>query len=334
MTPTKKYKIVWAVDPLGEVKSFQTAAAHVLEKLAAGLDAEVYPIYLFGGYPLEFPVYSAPTVPETTRNEMKSALREILTDLKFDHLKELEILVKPYVSLREGVGHLVDRATAIDADLILATTHARKGITRWIIGSFAEALTEKSTIPTLIVNPETTTKWSLDSVIFATDFSSESKRAFREFLPVARALGAEICLYHKLTYMVTPSLVPAFSSESADWKQLMEKRDERRSLAASWALLAERAEVRMTSHIDQLLERSPADAVVSVATERQAWIAIAAQSKPLAAALLGSTARRIIRNSDVPVWVFRSSAEKFYQPDTSISAEDIAEDLRLGKKGD
>ena len=90
----------------------------------------------------------------------------------------------------------------------------------------------------------------------------------------------------------------------------------------------------MTTHIDQLLERSPAEAVVSVATERQAWIAIAAQSKPLAAALLGSTARRIIRNSDVPVWVFRSSPEKFYQPDTSISAEDIAEDLRLGKKGD
>lgn len=302
----KKYRIVWAVDPLGEERSFQASAAGLLKMIAGRLDAEVYPVYLYGGYPLEFPVYSPPVVTDSTRREMGENLKEILKGTEIEGLKDLEILIQPYVTLHEGVDLFVDRANALKADLILSTTHARKGVTRWLIGSFAEALTEKSTVPVLIVNPETGSKWDLSAAVFATDFSEESKKAFSRFLPLARALKARVCLYHKMTHLVTPRLEPAFSSDSPDWERFEERAGKWRKKGEEWARIAAQADISVQVEIDSRLPKTPADAAIEEAEKRQAWIAIAAQSKPIAAALLGSTARRIIRSSGVPVWVYRS----------------------------
>jgi nucleotide-binding universal stress UspA family protein len=240
------------------------------------------------------------------RRDMTERLTSILRDRKISGLKNFEILVKPYVTLREGVDHFVERANSLEANFILATTHARKGVTRWLIGSFAEALTEKSTVPVMIVNPEAESSWDYSSILFATDFSDESRNAFFQLLPMAQVLKAEICLYHKLTYLITPGLEPAFTGHSEYSKRVDEKFETRQKLGEEWVRLAKEAGVSVQVQIDAHLTKSPAEAVLAEAHKRRAWIAIAAQSKPVAAAFLGSTARRIIRTADVPVWVYRS----------------------------
>ncbi|MBS1960607.1 MAG: universal stress protein [Bdellovibrionales bacterium] len=334
MNPVRPFRIVWAVDPLGEETAFQSAAAALLHSVAAKLDAEVYPIYLYGGYPLEFAVYSPPEVSDKTRKDAGERLQEIVKDRPIGKLRDLETLVKPYVTLREGVDRFVERAVEVGADFVVATTHARKGVTRWLIGSFAEALTEKSTVPVLVVNPEAKSEWEIGSVVFATDFSEESKRAFCALLQLAKAFGAEVTLYHKLTHLISPRLEPAFSESSLDRKNVEERSAKTKALAEEWVRVGKDGGVRVTPMIDARIAGSPADATVEAARERRAWIAIAARRGKVAATLLGSTARRILRNADVPVWVYRAPPVSAYCPDFSITENEIARDLGLRRDGE
>jgi len=332
-TARKPIRIVWAVDPLGEEPGYQVAGAEFLAKLGERASVEVFPIYLYGSYPLEYPLYEPPALDPAVRAEAMAAMAAIRERHAIAGLKDLEILVAGYTSLKEGVVKLVEHAEALEVDAVFATTHARKGVSRWIIGSFAEALMERSTVPLLILNPESKVEWRPDAALFATDFSTESRSAFRKFLPFARALRAKVSIYHQKSHPLSEGVAPAFGGVAMTMTDRDHDARSSESFAQEWRGVAESEGVEAEMIVDPKLALSPADGALAKAEDLGAWIAIAAQGKPVPVAIFGSNARHILRDSRVPVWLYRAPRNAFCDP-IELSEKDIARDLRLEGSGE
>lgn len=328
---TRPLRIAWAVDPLGEEFDFQKKAAHFLRMLADRTPVEIFPIYLYGSYPLEYSPYSHVDMSPADRARTKSTLVSICEKDAIRGIHDLEIIVKGFTNLRKGVRTLVERAAELDVDLVFATTHARRGISRWVVGSFAEALMEESTIPLLVLNPESEVVWDLGEALFATDLSAESRCAFRTFLPLAAALRSKVTIYHQGAHSLAEGLVPAFSGGiiSATGEKAEAENRWSEAVAKAWRDSAKSAGVEGDVLVDASLARTPAEGALDSAQERKAWIAIAAQSRPTRTGMIGSNARRVLRDARVPVWLYRTPRGSALCDPIDFEEENVARDLRL-----
>ncbi|MFC1860588.1 universal stress protein [Chloroflexota bacterium] len=71
-----------------------------------------------------------------------------------DKLKEEGIFVQPVVIQGRVAEGILDYAVKNQVDLIMMSTHARSGPSRWALGSVADRVIRHSPIPILIVSPE------------------------------------------------------------------------------------------------------------------------------------------------------------------------------------
>ena len=103
------------------------------------------------------------------------------------------------VSLGDPALVISREAEKINAELIVMGT---KGTGMWegvLLGSVAERLVRTSEIPVLTIS-ELPEDWSVNKIIFASNFYGESVPAFKRIRPLLQALEAEV----KLLKVVTP----------------------------------------------------------------------------------------------------------------------------------
>lgn len=106
--------------------------------------------------------------------------------------------------LEEGATRkrLVDMAELTDADLIVMGTHGVPKISRFMLGSMAEAVLRSTTRPVLTVGPNVTRRPQYElrfkNIILATELPLASDRAPRYAFSLAQEHGAHITLVHVL----------------------------------------------------------------------------------------------------------------------------------------
>lgn len=71
----------------------------------------------------------------------------------YDWLKEKGVSAEPEVVRGDPALRILETARERGADLIALTTHARKGLSLWMMGSVAEKLLHATTVPLLVVRP-------------------------------------------------------------------------------------------------------------------------------------------------------------------------------------
>jgi len=142
------------VVPLDGSELAETALA-VVEQMARRMSLDMvlvrsirggdfYLSHAYGYHPAGFP-----DMNEELRQEAKEYLDEVAGDLR---LRGLSVSIK----LLDGppAGAIIDYARQEPNDLIALTTHGRTGLSRWILGSVAEALVRASGDPVLVIPPE------------------------------------------------------------------------------------------------------------------------------------------------------------------------------------
>jgi nucleotide-binding universal stress UspA family protein len=107
----------------------------------------------------------------------------------------------PFTFLVEqgAVGATVDRAADEHAiDLIILGTHARHGLPYLRSGSIAESFGRSSPRPVITVGPRATacSESPIKSILYATDFSEESKLALPYATSLAQEFHAELTIFH------------------------------------------------------------------------------------------------------------------------------------------
>jgi nucleotide-binding universal stress UspA family protein len=108
---------------------------------------------------------------------------------------------------------------------------------------------------------------------------------------------------------VYPAYEFAFSAYQAYEENFRAQAKSALAEAEKWANDAKKRGIEVAIEVDSKRGGSVAEAVVKLATRLKAIVALAAQSRPLRALLMGSATRQIVRNSTQPVWVIHPSAQ-------------------------
>jgi nucleotide-binding universal stress UspA family protein len=222
---------------------------------------------------------------------------------------------------RGATAHKLHRfAEKVGAQVIAVGSHGRKGLSRFILGSFSEALLTDFHIPIILTGPRTEAPPTPpEFIVFPTDFSEACELAFDEVLKLARFFKAEVHLFHKTMHYVDPFLQSGVHLLGGGWVSFENFVDDsgrsHESEAHSWLSRAAASGVQ-ARYICENFREPVSEAIVEYAGHLQrrtkpgrsdrlasVLITMVPQSGPVASAILGSTTRDVIRLSPCPLYL-------------------------------
>lgn len=196
---------------------------------------------------------------------------------------------------------ILETAREIDASLIVASTHGRSGISRWMYGSVAGNLLHESHIPLLLIGkdvPDAADGFSPKHVLLPLDGSALSEAALPYALKVANAFGAKVTLIQ-----VAPFSAEAFpmTVPPTYWPTLDD------DLIASATTYLEKMRSSIDEHVEiKVLQGARADVLLSFVEANAVDLVVMATHgrAGVQRALLGSTADRML-GGRAPVLLIR-----------------------------
>ncbi len=306
--------VVWAIDPFEEIGQLRESQLQAVRILASHAGTRVIPLYLFSPYELNLSVEFAPLVATQYEPAAARALEDIVAKLGVPTIEKPRLVSHESSSRSKAVDHLIREAHHLRADMILVGTHGRKGVERWLLGSFAETLLFRSDIPTLVVTVVPLQRRGFGKILFPTDLGEHSRALFRDAVHTAKDWGAELVLFHSLPNPVEPILQSGVFLLGGAWAPVhpyfSEDAIQRRKKVEAWAEWAHDQGVKITAHVE---ERGGPVAGSILHACRQAQvdlIMIAAQSNRIESLLIGSISRQVVRQSSVPVMILHPHPRK------------------------
>jgi nucleotide-binding universal stress UspA family protein len=320
--PQKSRRIaIWAVDAFERDPELLLKALRVATDWSERTGSKIRPVYVLSPYELNLSEEATgPSISEYAPNARK-VLDQLVAQVPSPLLLAPEIIIEHSASITRTADALSNYALQSGAEAILITSHGRKGLRRLILGSFAETLLLRSKVPVLTLGPKADRISHLDHILFSTDFDASSKPALRHVTYLAKRLGARLTLFHSVprpiepvfqsgVYLLGGSWVPVQAYFSAEAERV-----ERR--AASWCHWSRRQGVETEYLIDNAGNFITQAVLRAAKNLRCGIIALEARSGRLAAALVGSVTREVIRQSSLPVWIVR---QDMAQPESRAAA--------------
>lgn len=201
---------------------------------------------------------------------------------------------------------ILERAEALDVDLIIAGSHGRKGVKRMLLGSVVEPLLHRSRRPVLVIPAGLNLSRlerpaAFSRIICAVDFSTPSLTALEYALSMAEEEDATLTLVNVIELppeLVNPPQPPDFNIEGARGEAEAER------LAKLRALIPEHARDYCTVET-AVVEGGASRQLLRLADERQADLVVLGVHgrNALDLAVFGSNSRDIITRAHCPVLV-------------------------------
>jgi nucleotide-binding universal stress UspA family protein len=195
------------------------------------------------------------------------------------------------------------------ADLIVMATHARSGVDRWLAGSVAEGLLQRTPVPLLLVRDAATgghdpLEATAPCVLVPLDGSTFSEVALPIAGELAARLGGQLVLVQAIS--TWDELVASNAAISREVSELTDARQNAdRYLASIRLRLVDEWGVAAPTTL--VVEGQPARAIAAVArTERAALVVMATHGHGgLVRDLPGSNAASTLRETSVPLLLVR-----------------------------
>lgn len=179
------------------------------------------------------------------------------------------------------VDGILQTAKEYAADLIVAGTHGRSGIRRFLLGSVAERILREASIPIVTVRPSLKKppgQEPVKKILCPVNESASARQALETAASLAVSLGAELNVLH-----VAEPLAQGAKPDICNW---LPESERRACKVQELAAAGDPAE-----QILRLAEESSADLLV-----------IGARHRAFAdATVIGTTTIRVVRHSPVPV---------------------------------
>lgn len=298
----KKSEKIWiaAVDPFAEVEG--RVVVDFAERLADKSGATVQPTYVLA--PSSFNWTGEFSGPWMKKYLPLSEAR--MSELFGDRSR---VVACKESGQRAAVKALVSYAQRQGADCLLISTHARKGLERLAVGSFAETLILASKIPVMVLNPSAQTESGVRKILVPTDLSKAGEKFAMAMTEQAKKWDAEIVLFYKQPDPLDPIIQQGVYSLGGGWVSVQNFIDAELERKRDEILKLERMIGKAGVPVSHVLDSSPAGLIESinktVTDEKIDLVALLTKAGPLASALLGSVARALVRESRVPVMIRR-----------------------------
>lgn len=220
----------------------------------------------------------------------------------------VEVALQPTHSSKETALAMSKLAERSGARAIAVFTHLRKKGLTGGSSRFVTHLVSSSKVPVLAVNAQAPAIKAIRRVLFATDLSKESQRAFDQAVQLCRDTSAKLILFHSLTIPLVPDLASA-SSMVGGWANLTAflENEERRTKTEGekWVRKAKSVGIE-ASFVIQNGTGSIAESILKSADKNKADLIVMAETTgPVAAFFLGSVTREVLGGSKKPVLVVR-----------------------------
>jgi nucleotide-binding universal stress UspA family protein len=301
-------RILWALDPFEKESETRAHVSVILKEFTEANQAEIEPVYVLN--PGEFELSEEFTSPwlKQYKPTAEKTMTQCLKDFQIPGILPPHIVVERRPSKKRMLQALLGYAKRSGADMIALGTHARKGFSRLILGSFAESLLLYSKLPLLIVGAQPPAR-KLEHILFATDFEKGADTLFKKVLKLAKDFGARITLLHVIHHPIEPVIQTGVYLLSGGWISLPDylTREEakKQKIADRYAEIAARHGISLNIAIE-FSQVGISRTILQNAKDKGAnLIAIAAESSPVASVILGSVTRQAVREAPCPIWVMR-----------------------------
>ena len=261
---------------------------------------------------LEVMEWGAETVQQAIQ-EGKDNARAYLDDLA-ERVRSIAPCEVEATFLEGRVGDaLLEHAEHAKPDLIVLTTHGRGPLSRFWLGSVADELVRRATMPLLLIRPDENTpdlqgEPPLRRILIPLDGSSFAEQILEPAIALGSLTQAEYRLLRVVRLAVTTGPDPWFSPplHVPDVDLLDQARN---YLKRVWERLQEERSVTVRAHAISAF--NPAEVILDDAETRHVdLIALATHGRSgLARVFLGSVADKVVRGAKVPVLVQRPVAE-------------------------
>ena len=144
-----------------------------------------------------------PLLPPSTISALGETSRQLARTnlaLAVDRCWRADVPIEQELSeSSDAAGRILERAEALDADLIVTGSHGRTGLTRVLLGSVVESLLHRSRRPVLVVPSHLMAARrarpaSFSRVLCAVDFSAASLSGLAYALSIAEEADAQLTL--------------------------------------------------------------------------------------------------------------------------------------------
>lgn len=304
-------KVAWAFDPFSKPVSDFKPWVQFLDEIAKLEKSDIEPVYVLSPDGFNWSgEFSGPWVKKY-RPLAEAAAEQVLAPFAKHPVGKVRILVNPKVSRRGDVAKFAQHMKREKKSLVVVQTHARQGLERWFLGSFAESLLLQSKVPVLSINPHTKPPTHIRRILFPTDLSQASRRTFKKLLMKCKSWGAELIVLHKLPDPIEPIVQSGVYMAGGGWISLSQyyakESGERRRQLDTWLKEAQRQRVPATVEIIET-PGLVADTILAAAEKLNAdMVALSSHSGAIASVLVGSVARQVVRRAHCPVMVFHES---------------------------
>lgn len=291
-------KLVWAFNPFDDSRKLQQQAVAIVKSLTGARDS-LEAVYVAS--PVEIELATAFDVPFAARftTHPTTLVERAIRKLGFKKMKAT-VLTHDSVSLTSSVRALAAHTAAAKADITLLASHARKGVSRLFLGSFAETLVPLSKTDLLVFHENTrSAKRAPRTLLFAHDLTREGDRGFEKALGYAKRWKCALHVIH------VPE--PAYGIHFDDQNARVESYRKRvRTKVAALEARLKRARVEGSVVID--MRWAPiSELILSQAQRVHAdLLLVFAKSGRLAGMLGGSVTRQVLRASVAPVLVLKA----------------------------
>jgi nucleotide-binding universal stress UspA family protein len=214
----------------------------------------------------------------------------------------------PLTALLEGpvAPTLAAHARAIDADLIVLTSHGHSGFTHLWLGSVAETLVRGSGVPLLLLRPDASgAAGPFRRILAPLDGSATAEEILPHAAGLAALEGAELCLMRVIDTLPVPEIMP-FAEHYRMGEALIA--EARAQAEAALERAAERLRAGGASVSTLVTEGAqPTRAILEVCASRSVdLLALATHGRGgLRRAFLGGTADKLLRGAALPALIYR-----------------------------
>ncbi|MDT8437137.1 MAG: universal stress protein [Gemmatimonadota bacterium] len=241
--------------------------------------------------------------------ELSSRLEEIAESRLAASLPDRPSPARVVLERRRGVSIapvILEHADEMNADLIVMSTHGRRGLEHILLGSVTEEVVRRAACPVLTVRTETPAAPAPAGrrVLVPVDFSEPSRGALRLARELAATVEGELHLLHVFERPVQPEIgVAGLWLDAPDFPTV---RDSLREALETFAREAEGPDVPVTYHVTE--GRAVAGILDFAEREDTDLVVIATHGLTgMAHVLLGSVTERVVRRASCPVLTVRAS---------------------------
>jgi nucleotide-binding universal stress UspA family protein len=227
---------------------------------------------------------------------------------------EVRLAEGRFLSIGDGI---IEASQESNSELIVMGTHGREGIPRLLLGSVAEWVSRRATVPVMLIREQaqaTTAPLKLERIFVAVDGSPQSNFALTTASDLACTLGINLELIH-----VIPDIPAVYSYTAYEYAPMIDFEKYQHDLEAESQAIVAAALALLDAHTPKVADvrtaRVPAngmrlgDAIIKTAKEHQAdLIVIGTHGRSgVDLLLLGSVAERVSHRSEVPVLMIRTA---------------------------